>query len=162
MDGIVKEFNSSGILIAEAIYSENLINGKAYSYYPTGERLSENIYDQGKLDGTSKEFYKSGQIKVEEFFIDGIREGLATWYFENGEIEKYGYYKKGLLEGNYWDDWVSGSYSIDGSTGSEDLYPLSSPYIIIPEFSFELFGIWGILISLTFFLILIPYIRKRK
>ncbi len=32
------------------------------------------------------------------------------------------------LEGNYWSDWSgTGSYAIDGSTGTEDLYPLDEP-----------------------------------
>ncbi len=31
-------------------------------------------------------------------------------------------------EGNYWSDWSgTGSYSLDGSAGSEDLYPLNEP-----------------------------------
>ncbi|MHA1434671.1 MAG: NosD domain-containing protein [Candidatus Heimdallarchaeota archaeon] len=32
--------------------------------------------------------------------------------------------------GNYWSDWTSGAYFIDGSTGSVDLYPRSVPVII--------------------------------
>ncbi|MHA1219953.1 MAG: hypothetical protein ACTSO5_14940, partial [Candidatus Heimdallarchaeaceae archaeon] len=36
-----------------------------------------------------------------------------------------------LLEGNYWSDFVSGTYSIDGMGGNDDLYPLGS----IPEIS---------------------------
>lgn len=36
------------------------------------------------------------------------------------------WYDINLLEGNHWKDWSSGNYSIDGSAGSEDIYPLSS------------------------------------
>ena len=36
------------------------------------------------------------------------------------------WYDTSLFEGNYWSDWVgSGDYSIDGATGSSDLYPLA-------------------------------------
>ncbi len=30
-------------------------------------------------------------------------------------------------EGNHWSDWISGPYTISGSAGSEDLYPLAAP-----------------------------------
>ncbi|MHA1346499.1 MAG: NosD domain-containing protein [Candidatus Heimdallarchaeaceae archaeon] len=34
------------------------------------------------------------------------------------------------IEGNYWSDWSgTGSYAIDGSVGSEDLYPLDEPIV---------------------------------
>ena len=36
------------------------------------------------------------------------------------------WYDVDLLEGNFWNDWSSGNYSIDGSAGAEDIYPLSS------------------------------------
>jgi parallel beta-helix repeat protein len=38
------------------------------------------------------------------------------------------------LEGNFWSNWVSGSYSIDGTASSVDPYPLGS-MPVIPEFT---------------------------
>ncbi len=63
--------------------------------------------------------------------------------------------------GNYWNEWVSGSYSIDGSSSSEDPYPLSEIPIppIISEYLYKnIFLIFTILP-----LILIGFIvLKRK
>jgi hypothetical protein len=53
----------------------------------------------------------------------------ALYTFSNHQAEDYGYnntwYDITKLEGNYWFDYdLSGSYSIWGNAGSEDLYPL--------------------------------------
>ncbi|MBY9000677.1 MAG: right-handed parallel beta-helix repeat-containing protein [Candidatus Heimdallarchaeota archaeon] len=53
------------------------------------------------------------------------------------------WYDTSINEGNYWNDWVSGAYAIDGSTISADLYPLNAPVGIafIPEYSANIFAI---------------------
>ena len=39
------------------------------------------------------------------------------------------WYNEILMEGNYWNDWIAGTYSIAGPSGSVDSYPLaSSPF----------------------------------
>ncbi len=49
---------------------------------------------------------------------------------EDSQAEDYGvnnvFYDINTSEGNYWSNWISGSYSIAGSAGSYDPYPLSS------------------------------------
>ncbi|MHA1418436.1 MAG: right-handed parallel beta-helix repeat-containing protein [Candidatus Heimdallarchaeaceae archaeon] len=53
------------------------------------------------------------------------------------------WYDVSTNEGNYWDEWVSGAYAIDGSTINADLYPLSAPVgiVFIPEYSANIFAI---------------------
>ncbi|MHA1218573.1 MAG: NosD domain-containing protein [Candidatus Heimdallarchaeaceae archaeon] len=58
-------------------------------------------------------------------------------------------------QGNYWSNWVSGPYSIDGSAGSEDPYPLGS----ISEFSTGTAILFALLISC---IAIIPLIKKRR
>ena len=36
------------------------------------------------------------------------------------------WYDQLTLSGNFWSNWLVGNYSIDGSAGSKDIYPLSS------------------------------------
>ncbi len=50
--------------------------------------------------------------------------------YEGSQAEDYGenniFYDVNSLEGNFWSNWISGPYSIAGSAGSEDPYPLAS------------------------------------
>ncbi|MHA1814564.1 MAG: hypothetical protein ACTSX1_01030, partial [Candidatus Heimdallarchaeaceae archaeon] len=62
------------------------------------------------------------------------------------------------MEGNYWDDWVSGNYTIDGLGQANDSYPYGS----IPPgvFEFSQFTFLVFLIPVVF--VSISIIRKRK
>ncbi len=62
------------------------------------------------------------------------------------------------LSGNFWSDWYSGSYSIDGFSSSVDMYPLNDP-VIFPEYSLKLSFLMVFLISLS--LATICYSKKK-
>ncbi|MCE7748384.1 MAG: hypothetical protein GPJ51_08295 [Candidatus Heimdallarchaeota archaeon] len=64
------------------------------------------------------------------------------------------------MEGNYWDDWVSGNYTLDGIGNANDSYPLGDipPGVIISEFN--QFSLLIFLLPLAFTSVVI--IRKRK
>ena len=63
-------------------------------------------------------------------FIDNHQMGSYCQAFDDG-TDNY-WYNTATSKGNYWSDWVSGSYSIDGSASAVDLYPLGAPADIIP------------------------------
>ncbi|MHA1346770.1 MAG: NosD domain-containing protein [Candidatus Heimdallarchaeaceae archaeon] len=64
------------------------------------------------------------------------------------------------LEGNYWDDWVSGNYTLDGIAAANDSYPLGDipPGVIISEFN--QFSLLIFLLPVAF--VSMAIIRKRK
>jgi len=105
-------------------------------------------------------------------YIDGNSNNNTLYlntFFENNHLsdwqsEDYGqnncWYNKTTHQGNFWSDWSgTGSYSIGGSTGAVDLYPLLYPSIppLIDEFS--------IFLSLPIFLLLVaiavPILKMR-
>ncbi len=63
------------------------------------------------------------------------------------------------MEGNYWDDWVSGNYTLDGIGNANDGYPLGDiPPGVISEFN--QFSLLIFLLPIVFVSMVI--IRKRK
>ncbi len=64
------------------------------------------------------------------------------------------------MEGNYWDDWVSGNYTLDGIAAANDSYPLGDipPGVIISEFN--QFSLLIFLLPAAF--VSMAIIRKRK
>ncbi len=155
---------SDGVFLDDGY--DNLIYLNTFEQLSNGVGISASNYTRV----VANDFYNNSQ---EGAYFDGSHHSQIYWNNftdnNNENIQAYDsdgsnntWYNSVTQEGNYWDDFVSGTYPIDGDSGSEDLYPLSGPYILIPEFSFEMLGLWGLLISITFFLILIPYFRKRK
>ncbi len=62
-------------------------------------------------------------------FVDNHVEVLSQ--AKDGGANNY-WYDTETLEGNYWDDWSgTGSYSIDGTAGAIDLYPLDEPTVYL-------------------------------
>ncbi len=63
------------------------------------------------------------------------------------------------LEGNFWNDWISGSYDIDGSASSVDPYPLGT----IPEIpEFSNINILIFLLSSIFVIPVVKLFRRKK
>jgi len=65
----------------------------------------------------------------------GNSMGLSPQALDDGLNNQW--YDETTLEGNHWDDWIGiGSYSINGTAGAVDPYPLANPVdiIIIPEY----------------------------
>ena len=91
-----------------------------YSYNCT---IKYNLIMSNRILGISS-FAITENITIHHnAFIDNV-------LFNDSQAEDYGennfFYDVNTLEGNYWSNWISGPYSIAGSAGSVDLYPLAS------------------------------------
>ncbi len=84
----------------------------------------------------------------------GNNDGGTSQASDIGVDNKW--YHEGTSEGNYWDEWISGIYEVDG-IGGDDLYPLN--YMsVISEFTIN----YLLLIMSIFSIISIIYIISRK
>ncbi len=82
-------------------------------------------------------------------FVDNNLGGTSQAYDDSTNNF---WYNSVTQEGNYWSDWSgTGSYSIDGSANSVDLYPLEEPVIVeYPQ-----------IVLLTLLLSIVPLILTR-
>jgi len=67
------------------------------------------------------------------------------------------FYEATTNQGNYWSNWQSGSYFIDGSANSVDPYPLGEPLVPIPEYLQRNF----IITILMSCLVIVPFLLRR-
>jgi uncharacterized integral membrane protein len=73
------------------------INGVVKRYDTEGLLRAEDNYANNKENGISKTYYKSGALESTQPYKDSLQDGLTTWYGENGEIEKVEVYADGQL-----------------------------------------------------------------
>jgi len=119
----------TGISVISNTVTSSMVYGIEFYSYTTNNVIHHNVFQDNALGGTSQA-YDVGTNNI--------------WYDTSTN------------QGNYWSDWSgSGSYSIDGSAGSEDPYPLSS----ISEFSIGTAILFAILVSC---IAIVPLIKKRK
>ena len=67
------------------------------------------------------------EVYLNNFINNSILYPSNSQAFDDGYDSIF--YDSDNMLGNYWSDWLSGNYSIDGSAGTEDIFPQSSPIV---------------------------------
>jgi parallel beta-helix repeat protein len=154
-------------------------NDEGIGIYSQDVNIKENTLD-GNFIGisiigsstltTSNVFIESNTITGSSFYGIELRSYTANniihhnYLIDNGGITSQAsddganniWYDTSTNEGNYYSDWSgSGSYSIDGSAGSVDPYPLSS----VSEYSFASILLF---VVVTLCITIVPLLKKRK
>lgn len=98
-NGIVKSYDYEGNISTEKSYTDDVLDGVSFWYYPNGNLKIEKTYDRGKLNGWVRYFYPTGLIKEEYFVSDGKIDGNYRSYYENGALKSIKKYQNGILTG---------------------------------------------------------------
>ncbi len=89
--------------------------------------LSYNLLQENEGYGVYLLLWSDSNIIHHNTFIDNNLGGSSQAYDDC--TDNY-WYDTATLGGNFWSDWLEiGSYPIDGSASSVDLYPLDEPTI---------------------------------
>ena len=135
----------------DVLFAGFAANGQTYNL-----TVVDNHFENMLLYAISLDFETEDNLIYHNNFIN-----CSTYYtnycVDNG-VDNY-WYSETLQEGNYWDNWVSGYYYMEGSAGSYDKYPLGSLYVI-PEFNSSTIIIS--IISLLTLLSVVVISMKRK
>ncbi len=128
--------NDSGIFLyssgSSTVANNTCNNNYDYGIYLYGSGfcvVTYNLLQSNKGYGVYLESGSDNNIIQHNNFVDNNLGGTsqACDYGTNNT-----WYDSANLEGNYWSDWSGiGSYSIDGYTGSIDLYPLDEPTVYL-------------------------------
>ncbi|MDA1266115.1 MAG: hypothetical protein O2816_13625 [Planctomycetota bacterium] len=74
------------VLIEEADYVDNLLEGLKYEYTSTGQVILQETWEAGVKTGPSKAFYHDGTPQSEGNYQDGLRQGQWKYYTQTGEL----------------------------------------------------------------------------
>jgi antitoxin component YwqK of YwqJK toxin-antitoxin module len=91
-NGIVKYYykfsdGPNPILYREIPYTNGKINGVYKNYFSSGALRSEYPYHNGVINGVEKEYWDADVIKAETPVVNGKINGLAKFYDENGKLK---------------------------------------------------------------------------
>ena len=139
IDNTCSENNLNGIYL-DATMNAYIINNTFEKNIRYGIKLfisdlsfiTHNALLENNLYGL---YLKSGSdnnvIHHNTFHYNNLAE--TSQAYDDGNNNQF--YEIATNQGNYWSNWLSGSYSIDGSANSVDLYPLGEPIVPVSEFS---------------------------
>lgn len=110
-------------------FSNNIITNNNLGIYAQATESNEyhnNLFQDNSGYGLQLDLHCFYISVHHNAFIDN--GGSSSQAYDDGWRNDF--YDTDLLEGNYWSDFVSGTYSIDGMGGNDDLYPLGSIPVI--------------------------------
>ena len=94
-------FYSGDILLQTEIYRMGKKEGKATGYYPGGKMMWGKEWKNDLADGIAVEYDPTGIKRSEIFFVEGKRSGRANFYDENGVLSMEGSYLDDLSDGTW-------------------------------------------------------------
>lgn len=129
--------NSVGIVLERADYSYVINNNFTKNNNELSHVINQGIHLKNTIETTikSNDFFKNNHYSV---YMDNnssdnrihhnnflYNNQNLTQVFDDGTSNIW--FDNSISEGNHYSDWISGSYLVDGLTGSIDEFPLSSP-----------------------------------
>jgi parallel beta-helix repeat protein len=156
----------------QSSHNNRLVNNTCRSNIMAGIRLYdsdfchlsynilENNSDSGKVNlGLMLEIGSDFNIIHHNIFISDLADGTPQAV---DDCQNNTWYEKNTLEGNYYSDWLGvDSYSINGSAGSVDPYPLSEIPIYIETNYFAIY--FSVILLFPIIVTMIIQLRvKRK
>jgi len=120
-EGLYQRFAANGILLEEANYVNDTLEGERKYFYPNGTVESIERYRRGQYHGKYQKFYENGQLQIEQEFVNGTMQGLSLRYYPNGVLEEKVTIRDNEENGPFWEYWENGNLKTEGNYApSED------------------------------------------
>ena len=102
--GRTSKWNKEGVLIYEANFVDNQLDGLEERFGEEGNLQSSIQWVLGVKEGIEVHYFSSGKEKLVIPYKAGLKEGLEKSYYPNGQLKQVITYQKGKKEGaaNYF------------------------------------------------------------
>jgi parallel beta-helix repeat protein len=132
-----------------------------FANYPYDLRIFENNFHSNPDAAIYLDTCTIGTIYQNNFTTNGDLSGYQAYDYDGTYVY---FYDPINLIGNYWSDYdpSDDNYTVAGNPVNYDLYPLTEPIILVPEFNMSQLGFWGLIISIMTLFVVLNRIRKRK
>lgn len=95
LNGTRKIYDELGKIQIEETYDLGLFSGPYKTYYPDGKVELEGFYENNETAGIWKKYYPGGQLMEEVSFAKNMENGPFKEYHENGKLKTVGTYLDG-------------------------------------------------------------------
>lgn len=87
-NGMIKFYDSKGVLVQEALYTNDTLKGHLADYYPSGKIKFTCNYDDGEISGDMVFYDSTGKIKWKQYRYHGLWVGPSLDY-DSGKLSRY-------------------------------------------------------------------------
>lgn len=114
-EGLFQRFSAEGILLEEAHYLADSLDGERKYFSAKGVLESIEQYQNNKIHGKFKAFYPEGQLKIEQDFVQGALTGYSIRYYPNGQIQEKVLLKDNVENGPFVEYHENGALKTEGT-----------------------------------------------
>ncbi|MFN0174111.1 MAG: toxin-antitoxin system YwqK family antitoxin [Saprospiraceae bacterium] len=114
-EGLFQRFSPEGVLLEEANYRADSLDGERKFYSPQGKLESIERYQNNKIHGKFQGFYENGQLKIEQDFVEGALTGFSIRYHPNGKIQEKVLLKDNVENGPFSEYYENGNLKTEGT-----------------------------------------------
>ena len=121
-EGLYQKFHPDGkVVLKEAHYINDTLDGECKYFRPTGGLESIEHYVHGVLDGKYETYYENKQLQIEQTYVNGALQGLSTAYYPNGKVKEKVMLRDNDENGPFTEYYENGQLKAEGQyTPGED------------------------------------------
>ncbi|MFN0214006.1 MAG: hypothetical protein ACKVT2_07095 [Saprospiraceae bacterium] len=114
-EGLFQRFSQEGVLLEEAHYHADSLDGERKYYTPDGKLESIERYQNNKIHGKFQSFYADGRVKIEQDFLQGALTGYSIRYYPNGNVQEKVMLKDNVENGPFTEYHENGNLKTEGT-----------------------------------------------
>ena len=103
-----------GELYESSQYTDGLLHGNRFIYYPSGEIEIKEYYENGVLEDTLRIFYENGGTKLKLSYSEGILSGLSFKYYDTGDLQEVVTFENNEENGPFVEYYPNGKLMWEG------------------------------------------------
>ena len=113
-EGLFQRFSPEGILLEEAHYLADSLDGERKYFSAKGTLESIEHYQNNQIHGKFQGFYEDGKVKIEQDFVHGALSGMSIRYYPNGKIQEKVTLKDNVENGPFSECHDNGKLKTEG------------------------------------------------
>lgn len=114
-EGLFQRYSAEGVLLEEAHYLADSLDGERKYFSASGQLESIERYQNNKIHGKFQAFYPDGKVKIEQDFVAGALTGFSIRYYPNGQIQEKVQLKNNVEDGPFVEYHENGQLKTEGN-----------------------------------------------
>ena len=113
-DGSFTKSSPDGVLIEQATYRKDNLEGLRTIYYGNGNPEIEEKYESGTLNGRYRTYYEDKTVEIEGNYTSGVMMGTWKRFYENGQVMEEVTFEDNLENGPFIEYHPNGKLKAEG------------------------------------------------
>ena len=114
-EGYYRKIDSTGVMLEDALYQEDQLNGTRKLYNAEGKLIIEETHKNGVFDGPYRTYHPDGTLELDGLYANNETTGTWRRYYSNGQILEEVAFSGNMENGPFKEWYDNGSLKAEGT-----------------------------------------------